>query len=477
MKRIWLTVLVLCLCLSVGAAEKINCFVPEQMSQAMNEIMPLVMNALDIKDMSVVRSATEYLSLSFTETQERTMYYNNQDWNVELSFYFPGAAGTRKESDAVNFSVSRNLNDTQLKVLLYTFALAACYDNPEMDRYSLISYLTETATEYDSLTTAIGTFSYVPDDEVYHFVLLKTEYGYQQSSNAGSMQGTQLISTRYFTMELTDIRPFVSKDYPAALVVDVQLTNKTNKTLYVAIENASVSGKAVKGIGIYDIAPKSRQVSEYFILQGETQAAINAIGSAREAVMNIVVCDEATNSVIAENSISLNLNGVPSFTPFPYQAYATPTPKTFKTSRLRATATPRPRITARPTATPRTSAEIRSLDFSSRMWAQWEFKSGDILSICFEMENLSSKSVREFELYLYATDTRGNRIYGANQIYYATTVKTIASGRTAYSDYIAIPDESRIDRVYCGIKRVVLSDGTVEEVPDSRVDYSYWTIE
>jgi hypothetical protein len=134
-------------------------------------------------------------------------------------------------------------------------------------------------------------------------------------------------------------------------------------------------------------------------------------------------------------------------------------------------------VTPRPTATPRASAQIRSLDFSNRMWAQWEFKSGDKLSIRFEMEAISNKSVREFELYLYATDKRGNRIYGANQIYYATTSKTISPGRVEYSDYIVIPDESKIDKVYCGIKRVVLSDGTVEEVPDSKVEYYYWTIE
>ena len=89
----------------------------------------------------------------------------------------------------------------------------------------------------------------------------------------------------------------------------------------------------------------------------------------------------------------------------------------------------------------------------------------------------AAKRVRSFELYLYATDSRGNRIYGANQIYYATTTKSISSGATAYSDYILIPDQQKIDKVYCGIKRVELSDGTVEEVPDSQVEYFYWTIQ
>ena len=75
---------------------------------------------------------------------------------------------------------------------------------------------------------------------------------------------------------------------------------------------------------------------------------------------------------------------------------------------------------------------------------------------------------------MYAEDVWGNRIYGDNTVYYKTTSKSVAPGITTYCDYITLPDRSRIDTVYVGIKKVIFSDGTVHE--NSSIDYWHWKI-
>lgn len=116
--------------------------------------------------------------------------------------------------------------------------------------------------------------------------------------------------------------------------------------------------------------------------------------------------------------------------------------------------------------------KVQAISFDDR--AEWR-ESGDILSIRFRMK-AGSKDVSAFELYVYATDVWGEKIYGKDMVYYATTEKSIKAGKTAYSDYINIPNRRHIHNVYCGIKRVMLKDGTKKEYPLNANDYYYWTI-
>lgn len=105
---------------------------------------------------------------------------------------------------------------------------------------------------------------------------------------------------------------------------------------------------------------------------------------------------------------------------------------------------------------------------------QWQNAKGDKLSFRAKATNTSrSRTVKAFELYMYATDVWGDKIYGTS-IYYGTTSKTIKPGQAAFSDYFLLPNRSKISRVWCGVKKVIFSDGTVRE--NSTVDYSYWTI-
>lgn len=106
---------------------------------------------------------------------------------------------------------------------------------------------------------------------------------------------------------------------------------------------------------------------------------------------------------------------------------------------------------------------------------QWEKTSNNRMKFrCKVYNHHSSKTIKAFELYIYATNVWGERLYGETSVYYGTTTREIKPGGNAYSDYLVIPQRNSIDQVYVGVKRVVYTDGTQETTED--VDYRYWTI-
>ncbi len=116
-----------------------------------------------------------------------------------------------------------------------------------------------------------------------------------------------------------------------------------------------------------------------------------------------------------------------------------------------------------------------ALAITSDSEGQWKKRSGDQISFRISVKNVSwSKTVRGFELYMYATDVWGDRIYGDTTVYYDTTSKTVKPGKSVYSDYITMPDCSQIDRIYVGIHKIVYTDGTIKTA--SPIDYWWWQI-
>ena len=105
---------------------------------------------------------------------------------------------------------------------------------------------------------------------------------------------------------------------------------------------------------------------------------------------------------------------------------------------------------------------------------QWRNGKNGQLGFRAKVTNTSrTHTVRAFEFYLYATDVWGDKIYG-DTIYYGTTTQTIKPGQSAFSEYFLLPNRTQISQVWCGVKKVIFSDGTVRE--NDTVDYSYWTI-
>ena len=115
-----------------------------------------------------------------------------------------------------------------------------------------------------------------------------------------------------------------------------------------------------------------------------------------------------------------------------------------------------------------------SLEIKNGAYAEWYDLNGNMLKIHFQVTNQArKKTVKAFELYVYATDVWGNKIYGS-KIYKWTTTKNVSPGKTTYSDYITIPNRNVINEVYCGINKVAYTDGTVYTYP--YVDYASWSI-
>ena len=117
-----------------------------------------------------------------------------------------------------------------------------------------------------------------------------------------------------------------------------------------------------------------------------------------------------------------------------------------------------------------------TLSITSNCFGQWDYLN-DKLKIRIEVENKSyGNTIKAFELYAYAVDTWGNRIYGETQVYYLTTEKSVAPGKKVYSDYFILPNRNKISKVYFGIHKVLLWDGKTVTYEGKDINYWNWTI-
>ena len=108
---------------------------------------------------------------------------------------------------------------------------------------------------------------------------------------------------------------------------------------------------------------------------------------------------------------------------------------------------------------------------------EWRNISGNKLKFRVKVTNVSkTKTVKAFELYMYAVDIWGDRIYGEDTYYYDTTTKKIKPGESAFCDYFILPNRSEISRIYVGVKKAVFTDGTMRENLTVHYDTN-WTIE
>lgn len=105
-------------------------------------------------------------------------------------------------------------------------------------------------------------------------------------------------------------------------------------------------------------------------------------------------------------------------------------------------------------------------------YMQWQSLDNNRLKVRFKVTNESStKTVKAFELYVYAEDVWGERLYGDTAVYTGTTEKKIKPGETVYSDYIVIPDRRSISTICCRISRIAFTDDIVREYSSSEKEY------
>lgn len=106
-------------------------------------------------------------------------------------------------------------------------------------------------------------------------------------------------------------------------------------------------------------------------------------------------------------------------------------------------------------------------------YGEWK-KDGSNLQIRVRVNNVDTRrTIRAFEVYMYARDVWGDLIYGENIVYYGTTKKTIKPGERAYSAYLTLPNRKDIDRVYAAVKRIVTTDNETIEFKDLNFDKDF----
>ena len=490
MKRIFALVLLFCLAAAAGLAADYNPYVPEQLTRLTYELLPLTIEATGA-DQEIISEAMEYLRVEKTDLEEQTLYYDNADWKVEFGFFFYGEAGEDKNCDAVNLILSKELPEDEIGWMLYAFATAVSYGDEAMDADALYDWMIGEPDLSNVYETTVGEFTNMPNDSAIQIAMVWPRNVQAQNKNKRShtvvLPGAEpapssapvpasapapvqapvqarpadenvLIEAEGIQIIKENVEPYASRTFPAGIRINCRVVNNTRDKVKVIVDACTVNGEGTHGYGIYSIEPGTEK-SDWLLLRGETEAGIRAVCNADRAWARLELRKDSNNELIATKEMNLDLSHVPSFTPYPAETTAAPTAK--------ANATPRPAAPAQRT--------IQWLAFSERGWAEWDNESANRLKIRFEVTS-KQYPIKSFDMYIYATNFMGERIYGDTFVYNWTTNRAMTDYRTAYSDWVRIPERKSIDRVYCGIKRVTLRDGTTEEVPDSDVEYYYWTI-
>ncbi|MBR1707550.1 MAG: PT domain-containing protein [Clostridia bacterium] len=485
MKR-FLAVFLLFTLFSLGAfAASYDPYSPDSLIETVNQALPLILR-VEGKNENVIEETQKRLNVTYTEQEGTILYYNNPDWKVEFSFFYPEKADAALPSTAVNFVLSSELSSEDISDMLYAYAIAICYGNDEMDPNTLHSWLLEPANLNNLYTSPIGTFSNIPGENGIQIALFKesnADLVPAETSQPLASQTTKpqpsaplqnvLVEGGGVTVQYVSAEPFTTASFPATIRINLHIINNYKNSIMVRLFDSTVNGTEVAGIGAFGIKANTDTTDEWILLSGKTQSAWNAVCNAKSAKFTIQIQDESSREILGVNTVTLDLSSLPYFTPYP-SPRNTPEPEP-GTVTAAPTAKPTAKPTARPTATPRTKSEIKWLHFSDRLWAEWDNESANRLKIRFEIVS-DQYPIKSFDMYVYATNFMGERIYGDNFTYNFTTNRSMTSYRTAWSDYIRLPQRSSINEVYCGIKRVTLRDGSVEEIPDSDIVYYYWTI-
>ena len=95
------------------------------------------------------------------------------------------------------------------------------------------------------------------------------------------------------------------------------------------------------------------------------------------------------------------------------------------------------------------------------------------LSVRFGISNQSDKTVKECDLCLWAEYASGNTPGASTEETY-TVALSIQPGKSGYTKYITLENRSQIERIVCGITRVVYSDGTVEAISSEEMEENLW---
>ena len=266
--------------------------------------------------------------------------------------------------------------------------------------------------------------------------------------------GDTIMSLSGVEVRYTGVQHVVFDD-EVDLKVLYSIINNSGRNIVLNIDGARVNGVAAGTVGISILKPGESDNDQIYI-EPQDAASLQAICSPYSLSVDLRLKDGDSYAELGTTTFSLSDISLPAVTPKPGSKFSSDSV---------------------PTPVPNSSASSgsRVLVFPDNANGQWQNVGTDQLKFRCQVQNVSgSDSIRAFELYLYPTDVWGNRLLGSDEVYYHTTNRQIHPGQTAYSDYFTIGDRAKTANVYVGIKRVILTDGTVYDYDD--VEYWNWTI-
>ena len=139
-------------------------FIPASFALYFNQALPLVMDTfVEEAEQGDKQEIIDYYRLHYSEAANGTVYYNNEEWSIELSGFFDVDASASAPAQSLTFSIAEQLGEQNRHLLELILALTiemldtkadmseiyAYFDDPSGDRMEMDGYII-TALHYDS---------------------------------------------------------------------------------------------------------------------------------------------------------------------------------------------------------------------------------------------------------------------------------------------------------------------------------------
>ncbi len=262
------------------------------------------------------REYANYFNMTYTEANESVLYYNNPDWSLETSFYYnDGAPGVGNAASVMNFVINRQSADgTAVALAAFILTLST------LDRGIDGSALFDWANGNPGLDDVYDLGDYrllclTTDDYIQYAVMPAGNVGGDGSggndaprADAAALPAT-LIDRDGFRVTLTgvEINNYDVADVSLRFYTDI--VNNTGTTINLFVEDVTVDGKEIDGIGCMNLEPTGEVYQDFFFFNsGESRELADILRNKPVASFTLLAQDDADYETLFTTRLTLDVS-------------------------------------------------------------------------------------------------------------------------------------------------------------------------
>ena len=332
---------------SAAAAE--NYMIPFMFYSTYNNALETVINSGFSKATDDIKQQYfDQLQISYTESIESTMFYNNPDRTLEATFSFnDGTPAFGSGATALNFVINTS-DSTSRSIARDAFLLALTRLNDGIDGAALFKWARSNPDSDNRFSLGSDTILVIPEETSLHYAILGNveidpadlQAGGDADSGAAGSQGDgqadggsdaqdssqasgdapaaqaglpcMLAEHDGFSIQLTKLELWEYRDDSVSLRFNIRVGNSGGYALNLFVNDAELNGISCKMYGsMYSDMNPQNYDDFLFINSGDDADLATALRNAKAIRFTISAEDSSNYKVVFEQPVTLDLSKLP----------------------------------------------------------------------------------------------------------------------------------------------------------------------